>query len=196
MNRDELTKLLTEHAPELTAEASEALTEALSAEIQREGDRRATAASKTAIASYERKHQLREGKPLAPTDPPTEGDPQPTPQPDAEPEWAAALRAEVHQMRRAEQTKARTETLERLIEPLPEGLRSAYLRTSFGELTQEEFDRLTDTIGQEVQSTLQSINLAQASRRTLQPLPSPTANTASAEEIEALARVTPALGKL
>lgn len=59
--------------------------------IDAEGDRRATDAQKTAVANYERKHGLKDGKTIEPSDP---NEPTDTPDvkvPEDMPQWAKAI---------------------------------------------------------------------------------------------------------
>ncbi len=151
-----------------TEEAARAAVEAFTLQqlLESYGDWRATGAQQTAVANYERKHGLKDGKPMAAPDTATGDDPDPKPaaapsKSDDVPAWAAAL---------IEANKALTERLNKLdtdrtattrkaqlaqvIDRLPATHRKAYERLPLDTLTDEQFTALLDEVKPEVETIL------------------------------------------
>lgn len=121
------------------------------------GDSRATDATKTAVANYEKKHGLKDGKSVAAeTTTTTEETPAVETQEDA-PAWAKAivqsvktLSDTVATMQGAELNKSRKQKLDEIIAPLSELQRKGYERINLKDLKDDEFDNLLTEIKGEV----------------------------------------------
>jgi hypothetical protein len=120
--------------------------------IDGEADRRATEATKSAVASYEKKHSLKEGKPVQ-----GEGQEQKTEPTQAQekegkndeqtPAWAkdliASNKALGEKLTALEGEKietSRKQKLDAIIKDLPENIRKPYNRISLKGMTEDEFD--------------------------------------------------------
>lgn len=125
--------------------------------IDAEGDRRATDAQKTAVANYERKHGLKDGKSIEPSDP---NEPTDTPDvkvPEDMPQWAKAivetnakLQQQLSAMSSERITNDRKQQLSAVVEQLPENLRKPYDRMSFDSLSEEQFNATLEDVKTEV----------------------------------------------
>lgn len=125
--------------------------------IDAEGDRRATDAQKTAVANYERKHGLKDGKTIEPSDP---NEPTDTPDvkvPEDMPQWAKAivetnakLQQQLSAMSSERITNDRKRQLAAVVEQLPENLRKPYDRMSFDGLSEEQFNATLEDVKTEV----------------------------------------------
>lgn len=120
------------------------------------GDSRATDATKTAVANYERKHGLKDGEKVKTTETTTEQD-TPAETDEDTPKWAKALVSTVKAlsetvatMQGAELTKSRKQRLDEIIAPLSELQRKGYERISLKDLKDDEFDSLLTEIQGEV----------------------------------------------
>lgn len=123
------------------------------------GDIRSTEAQRTAVANYEKKHGIKDGKKVS-----TEGDPNALGNEDnieEMPAWAKAmlesnkkLTEQVEAMTAEKHTAARKQKLDAIINRLPERDRRGYARTSFADLSDEDFDTLLEDINNEVEDTL------------------------------------------
>jgi len=121
------------------------------------GDSRATEATQTAVANYEAKHGLKDGKAVQ--------KPEPTGTTKADgdddggekiPAWAQALiesnktlTEQVRTMQGEKLTANRREQLSKIISTLPPSIRKAYERTPVDTLTDEEFETLKGEITSE-----------------------------------------------
>lgn len=187
MNLDNLKALIQEQLPDAPEELLRTLAEKLSVEAGKEADRRATEASRTAVANYEKKHHLKDGRPEeAPTD-------APAPSGDEAPAWARALieanqdmRSELDGIKRERNASTRRNAFEGLLEGLPESLRSAYLRTPYADLSDEDFDKLTASVGEEVQGILADQKTRGIVTAPRTPSSTPPDSTASKEEVDAV----------
>ena len=125
--------------------------------IDAEGDRRATDAQKTAVANYERKHGLKDGKTIEPSDP---NEPKDTPDakdPDGMPQWAktlvennAKLQQQLAAMSTERITNDRKRQLSAVVEQLPEHLQKPYARMKLDGLSDEEFKTTLEDVKTEV----------------------------------------------
>ena len=125
--------------------------------IDAEGDRRATDAQKTAVANYERKHGLKDGKTIEPSAPN-----EPTDTPDAKvpedmPQWAKAivetnakLQQQLSAMSSERITNDRKQQLSAVVEQLPEHLQKPYARMKLDGLSDEEFKTTLEDVKTEV----------------------------------------------
>ena len=122
-------------------------------------DIRSTEAQRTAVANYERKHGIKDGKRV------DEGDPKAldksTDNDDDMPAWAKrlfdenkALNEQVAAMTADKVFSTRKEKFDAVINRLPERDRRGYARTSYKELSEEEFDTLLTEVGGEVDAFL------------------------------------------
>lgn len=124
--------------------------------IEAYGDQRATDATKTAVANYERKHGLKNGKAISgdePDDEPTTGEKGG----DDAPAWAKklmdaneALKKRLDQMDGERTQNSRKSIIDKLIEPLPASIRKAYQRQQLSSMSEEEFTALQEEIKAEV----------------------------------------------
>lgn len=121
------------------------------------GDSRATEATQTAVANYEAKHGLKDGKVVQKPDPTgtvkTDGDGDGG---EKIPAWAQALiesnktlTEQVRTMQGEKLTANRREQLSKIISTLPPSIRKAYERTPVDTLTDEEFETLKGEITSE-----------------------------------------------
>lgn len=126
-------------------------------------DSRATEAQQTAVANYEKKHGLRDGKPAAPAPAPqpakAETEPKPgTPTPGSDlPEWARALvesnkklEAQLTAMQGEKRTATRRQQIDDITAKLPESLRKAYSHLALESLSDQDFDTLRSEVEGEV----------------------------------------------
>lgn len=123
------------------------------------GDIRSTEAQRTAVSNYEKKHGLKDGKKVN-----VEDDPKTLDNEDNNedmPAWAKAvlesnkkLAEQVATMTAEKNTAARKQRLDAIINKLPERDRRGYARTSFADLSDEDFDTLLEDINSEVEETL------------------------------------------
>lgn len=116
------------------------------------GDSRATEATQTAVANYEAKHHLKDGKavqkPAAETNTGEQGNGE-----EKIPAWAQTLlndnkemKATIKSMQGEKLTASRREQLSKIISTLPPSIRKAYERTPVDTLTDEEFETLKSEI--------------------------------------------------
>lgn len=121
------------------------------------GDSRATEATQTAVANYEAKHGLKDGKVVQKPEPTgtakTDGDGDGG---EKIPDWAQALiesnktlTEQVRTMQGEKLTANRREQLSKIISTLPPSIRKAYERTPVDTLTDEEFETLKGEITSE-----------------------------------------------
>ena len=113
--------------------------------IDGEADRRATEATQTAVVNYEKKHSLKEGKPIegANPEPPKNGDDD---NKDA-PEWAKALIDSNKKLSEKLETieadkvvTSRKQKLDEIVKELPENLQKPYGRISLNAFSDDEFE--------------------------------------------------------
>lgn len=121
------------------------------------GDSRATEATQTAVANYEAKHGLKDGKVVQKPEPTgtvkTDGDGDGG---EKIPAWAQeliesnkTLTEQVRTMQGEKLTANRREQLSKIISTLPPSIRKAYERTPVDTLTDEEFETLKGEITSE-----------------------------------------------
>lgn len=117
------------------------------------GDSRATEATQTAVANYEAKHGLKDGKVVkagdgdnGKTNPNGDGD-------EKIPAWAQTLladnkemKATIKAMQGEKVTASRREQLSKIISALPPAVKKAYERTPVDSLSDEEFETLKSEI--------------------------------------------------
>ena len=120
-------------------------------------DIRSTEAQRTAVTNYEKKYGLKDGKKVSEGNLKTLD----TDNNDDMPAWAKAmlesnkkLAEQVAIMTAEKHTAARKQRLDAIINRLPERDRRGYARTSFADLSDEDFDTLLDDINNEVEETL------------------------------------------
>lgn len=125
------------------------------------GDIRSTEAQRTAVSNYEKKHGLKDGKKVnVEDDPKTLGNEDNN---EDMPAWAKAmlesnkkLAEQVATMTAEKNTAARKQRLDAIINKLPERDRRGYARTSFADLSDEDFDTLLEEITGEVDEFLKT----------------------------------------
>lgn len=193
MNLDTFIEIFKDMLPEASDETIKALAQKALEEATREGDRRATDATKTSIANYEKKHNLKEGKPVGNEE--SNDDEIPT--------WAKTLiesnnhlRADLESVKKEKTAETRRTTFEGLIGELPENLKVVYMRTPYAELSDEDFAKLTATIGEEVKGFVSENKTRSITSTPRQPQPIQPDSTASKEEVEAIFSTAPNFGKL
>ena len=193
MNLDTFIEIFKDMLPEASDETIKALAQKALEEATREGDRRATDATKTSIANYEKKHNLKEGKPVGNEE--SNDDEIPT--------WAKTLiesnnhlRADLESVKKEKTAETRRTTFEGLIGELPENLKVVYMRTPYADLSDEDFAKLTATIGEEVKGFVSENKTRSITSTPRQPQPIQPDSTASKEEVEAIFSAAPNFGKL
>lgn len=124
------------------------------------GDSRATEATQTAVANYEAKHGLKDGKVVQKPKPITESD---TDNDNGKagdniPDWAQKLIEsnknlveQVRTMQGEKITATRREQLSKIVSTLPPSVRKAYERTPVEGITDEEFESLKGEITSEAE---------------------------------------------
>lgn len=144
--------------------AVEGVTAQLLEVIESYGDSRATEATTTAVANYETKHGLKDGKPA------TESTPNHTPgggqgsqtapkeQTDEVPAWAKALTERLDKMEGQRTSTERRSQLAEIYTKLPEPLRKPYERLSLDTLSAEDFATLKSEITSEVDALAQTLS--------------------------------------
>lgn len=156
-----LAKTVTEESGVTTA--VEGVTQEFISVIEGYGDSRATGAQKTAVANYERKHNLKDGVKVAQQqqqEPPknTEGG-------DDVPAWAKTLiesnqqlSERLNRLDTERTTTARRQQLATITDKLPEALRKPYERMSVDNLKEEEFTQLLSDVTTEVNGIVSGMN--------------------------------------
>lgn len=157
-----LAKTVTDESGVTTA--VEGVTQEFIGVIEGYGDSRATGAQKTAVANYERKHNLKDGVKVAQQqqqqDPPknTEGG-------DDMPAWARTLiesnqqlSERMNRLDTERTTTARRQQLATITNKLPEALRKPYERMSVDNLKEEEFTQLLREVTTEVDGIVSGMN--------------------------------------
>lgn len=132
------------------------------------GDSRATEAQQTAVSNYEKKYGLKEGLKVEGGTPKIEPN-KPTPAAggdDLASQIAAAVTAamkplqdEITALKSGKVAETRKQTLDAIISKLPESLRKPYTRTPVSDLTDEEFEKLTNEIQTEVEGLVTATNV-------------------------------------
>lgn len=157
-----LAKTVTEESGVTTA--VEGVTQEFISVIEGYGDSRATGAQKTAVANYERKHNLKDGVKVTQQqqqqEPPknTEGG-------DDMPAWAKTLiesnqqlSERLNRLDTERTTTARRQQLAAITDKLPEALRKPYERMSVDNLKEEEFTQLLSDVTTEVNGIVSGMN--------------------------------------
>lgn len=156
-----LAKTVTEESGVTTA--VEGVTQEFISVIEGYGDSRATGAQKTAVANYERKHNLKDGVKVAQQqqqEPPksTEGG-------DDMPAWAKTLiesnqqlSERLNRLDTERTTTARRQQLATITDKLPEALRKPYERMSVDNLKEDEFTQLLSDVTTEVNGIVSGMN--------------------------------------
>lgn len=157
------------------------------------GDIRSTEAQRTAVSNYEKKHGLKDGKKVN-----VEDDHKTLDNEDNNedmPAWAKAvlesnkkLAEQVATMTAEKHTAARKQRLDAIISKLPERDRRGYARTSFADLSDEDFDTLLEDINNEVEETLKDNQTAGTTFRAphYRQGGSPQKNEATKAEVDAV----------
>ena len=160
-------------------------------------DIRSTEAQRTAIAHYEKKHGIKDGKRVTEDDP--EGLDTRKDNPDDVPAWAQRLFEEnkklneqVAAMNADKLFTSRKERFDAVINRLPERDRRGYARTAYKELSDEDFDTLLTEVGGEVDTILKEtktdgIAFGAPFQRT-QGTRDPRTPQATTEEVEAVTK--------
>jgi hypothetical protein len=127
------------------------------------GDQRATDAQKTAVANYERKHGLKDGKAVD-GGKPDEDEPEQIPADDT-PEWAKALieankslKERLDAMDGEKRSQSRRSIIDGILEPLTETQRKPYKHMRLEDLSEDDFSALQETIKGEVEELVNEQN--------------------------------------
>ena len=126
------------------------------------GDQRATDAQKTAVANYERKHGLKDGKAISGDEP----DDEPTQIPaDDTPAWAKALieankslKERLDAMDGEKRSQSRRSIIDGILEPLTATQRKPYKHMRLEDMSEDEFSALQETIKGEVDELVNEQN--------------------------------------
>lgn len=155
------------------------------------GDIRSTEAQRTAVANYEKKYGIKDGKKVS-----TEGDPNTlgTGVDDVDtPAWAkklmednAALRKRLDTYDSEKRTSSRREKLNAIIGKLPASQRKGYERTTIDTLSDEEFDSTLEAISTEVDDILKEANTAGLTFGAPRTKSQDTSKEASKAEVDAV----------
>lgn len=131
------------------------------------GDSRATEAQQTAVANYEKKHKLKDGKPfeaLSTEQKPNEGQKPEGAKGEEIPSWAKALSDSIKAVSDrldkvdSDRTAAtRRQRLEGVTAKLPENLRKPYARISLDSLSEEDFESMLADVTKEVEGISSSL---------------------------------------
>lgn len=126
------------------------------------GDSRATDATKTAVLNYEKKHNIRDGKPVGSQDTTTTE----TPKNEEQPAWAKTLidsvrtlSQEVNTIKGERLTDSRKQQLADVLANIPEGLRRGYERIPLETMNDEEFSTMITEIKTEVGDIAKTQNI-------------------------------------
>ena len=126
------------------------------------GDQRATDAQKTAVANYERKHGLKDGKAVDGGKPDDEPEQIPA---DDTPEWAKALieankslKERLDAMDGEKRSQSRRSIIDGILEPLTEVQRKPYKHMRLEDLSEDDFSALQETIKGEVDELVNEQN--------------------------------------
>lgn len=126
------------------------------------GDQRATDAQKTAVANYERKHGLKDGKAVGGGKPDDEPAQNPA---DDTPEWAKALieankslKERLDAMDGEKRSQSRRSVIDGILEPLTEAQRKPYKHMRLEDLSEDDFSALQETIKGEVDELVNEQN--------------------------------------
>lgn len=127
------------------------------------GDQRATDAQKTAVANYERKHGLKDGKAVD-GGKPDEDEPAKIPADDT-PAWAKALieankslKERLDAMDGEKRSQSRRSIIDGILEPLTEVQRKPYKHMRLEDLSEDDFSALQETIKGEVDELVNEQN--------------------------------------
>lgn len=127
------------------------------------GDQRATDAQKTAVANYERKHNLKDGKAVD-GGKPDDQEPEPIPADDT-PEWAKALieankslKERLDAMDGEKRSQSRRSVIDGILEPLTEVQRKPYKHMRLEDMSEDDFAALQETIKGEVDELVNEQN--------------------------------------
>lgn len=155
------------------------------------GDIRSTEAQRTAVANYEKKYGIKDGKKVSTEDDPNTlgtGDDD-----DDTPAWAkklmednAALRKRLDTYDSEKRTSSRREKLNAIIGRLPASHRKGYERTTIDTLSDEEFTSTLETITAEVDEILKETNTAGLTFGAPRTKSQDTSKEASKAEVDAV----------
>lgn len=155
------------------------------------GDIRSTEAQRTAVANYEKKYGIKDGKKVSTEDDPKKlgtGDDD-----DDTPAWAkklmednAALRQRLDTYDSEKRTSSRREKLNAIIGRLPASQRKGYERTTIDTLSDEEFDSTLEAITTEVDDILKETNTAGLAFGAPRTKSQDTSKEASKAEVDAV----------
>ena len=203
MDLQKIIELLKAQMPNATDDEVKAAAEKMLDEAKREADRRATEATKTAVENYEKKHNLKDGKPSS-SEPPSSPAVEPS-KPEEAPAWAKALiesyqalQAKVDAFEKGKVTDGRKAVFDKIVAKLPDSLRAAYSRTSYQDLSDDAFDKLKGEIEKEIDDIVKDQKTKGA---TFSPRASDSGKTldsdeASEEDLGAVMKVSPGLVEL
>lgn len=203
MDLQKIIELLKAQMPNATDDEVKAAAEKMLDEAKREADRRATEATKTAVENYEKKHNLKDGKPSS-SEPPSPPAVEPSKAEEA-PAWAKAivesnkaLQAKVDALEKGKVTDGRKAVFDKMVAKLPDSLRVAYSRTSYQDLSNDDFEKLKGEIEKEIDDIVKDQKTKGA---TFSPRASDSGKTldsdeASEEDLGAVMKVSPGLVEL
>ena len=156
-----LAKTVTDESGVTTA--VEGVTQEFISVIEGYGDSRATGEQKTAVANYERKHNLKDGVKVAQQQ--QQEQPKNTEGGDEMPAWAKTLiesnqqlSERLNRLDTERTTTARRQQLATITNKLPEALRKPYERMSVDNLQEDEFTQLLSDVTTEVDGIVSGMN--------------------------------------
>nr|DAK42405.1 MAG TPA: hypothetical protein [Caudoviricetes sp.] len=204
MDLQKIIELLKAQMPSASDDEVKAAAEKMIDEAKREADRRATEATKTAVENYEKKHNLKDGKPSS-SEPSSSPAVEPSKAEETAPAWAKALiesnqalQAKVDALEKGKVTDGRKAVFDQMVAKLPDSLRVAYSRTSYQDLSDEAFEKLKGEIEKEIDDIVKD---HKAKGATFSPRASDSGKTsdsdeASKEDVDAVIKASPSFGKL
>ena len=157
-------KIMSDKTIETDEDVNSAVEEVTFADVLKHyGDSRATDATKTAVLNYEKKHKIKDGKPIE-LDERDGNDPDGTKnkstQSTQESELTKLLKQmsdkmdaqaeEIKQLKQGKVTESRAKRLNDVIKDLKESQKKAYKRMAFDALSDEDFDTLMEEVESEV----------------------------------------------
>ena len=148
-----------ENEDDITTAVDGAITDVLEAY----GDQRATDATKTAVANYERKHNLKDGKAIDGGKPENDEPEQSTA--DDTPAWAKALieankslKERLDAMDGEKRSQSRKSIIDGILEPLTASQRKPYNHMRLEDMSEDDFSALQETIKSEVEEIVNEQN--------------------------------------
>ena len=172
-------------------------------EVKAAAEKMLDEAKREAVENYEKKHNLKDGKPSS-SETPSSPAVDPSKAEEA-PAWAKALiesnqalQAKVDALEKGKVTDGRKAVFDQMVAKLPDSLRVAYSRTSYQDLSDEAFEKLKGEIEKEIDDIVKD---HKAKGATFSPRASDNgggadSKEASKEDVDAVIKASPSFGKM